>query len=49
MIILFAVIINLIIESDLKFAHVTTAQLSRHVQNWDLIASLFVEEEQHDY
>ena len=30
----------LMIQSGHKFAHVTTAQLSWHVQNWDLIESL---------
>ena len=37
----------IIISSDHNFAHVTTAVLSWHVQNYDLIWSLFFMQEQY--
>ena len=36
------------IHSGHNFAHATTAQLSWHVQNWDLIGSLFFKLEHHE-
>ena len=47
--ILLVVLMILMIQWGHKFAHVTTAQLSWHVQNYDLIGSLFVKEEQHEF
>ena len=43
----FASILILLIHSGHNFAHVTTAQLLWHVQNYDLIRSLFFMQEQH--
>ena len=40
--ILCATILILIIQSSRKLVHVTTAKLSSHVQNFDLIGSVFV-------
>ena len=40
--IIILVIMILIIQSGHNFAHVTTAQLLWHVQNCDLIESLFL-------
>ena len=37
----FAVIMILVIQSDNNFAHATTAELSRYVQNCDLIGSSY--------
>ena len=39
----------LMIQSGHKFAHVTTAQLSWHVQNCDLVSYLFIKQKQHDF
>ena len=39
----FALILMTMIQSGHNFAHVTTTQLSWHVQNYDLIWSLFFE------
>ena len=38
----------LMIQSNYKFAHVMTAQLSWHVQNCDQIGSLYFKQEQHE-
>ena len=40
---------TLMVQSVHKFAHATTAQLSWHVQNCDLIRSLFFKQEQAEY
>ena len=42
------VIIILMVQSAHNFAHVTTAELSWHVQNCDLIRSSFFKQEQHE-
>ena len=44
-----AVIFILIIQSGYNYAHATTAQLSWHVQNCDLIWSIFAKSEQHRF
>ena len=46
---LIAVIIIVMTGSGHKFAHVTTAQLSWHVQNYGLIGSLFFMSKQNDF
>ena len=47
--IIFNCFMILMIQSDCNFAHVTTAQLSWHVQNCDLIWSLFFKSEQQKF
>ena len=39
----------LMIQKSYNFAHVTTAELSWHVQNYDLVGTLFLKKEQYDF
>ena len=42
-----ALILSYMIRLDHNFAHDTTAELSWHVQNCDLIGSFFLKKQQH--
>ena len=45
----FIVVMVLIIQSSENFARVTTAELSWHVRNYDLVGALFLKKEHHDF